>query len=163
MYKLLLLILTFNISIANSEEIVAKENLIGSASFKYLLFNVYDAELYSEGEFSFDKPFALKLTYKRNLKGYDIAKRSIKEMKKLGLEDKDKIYSWGEKMKYSFPNVKENTVLTGYYYPNDKSKFTKDNKEIATIDDSDFGKWFFGIWLDKKTSRPDFRKKLLGN
>ena len=46
---------------------------------------------------------------------------------------------------------------------------SKENKEKMkalklTIDkiDKDFGKWFFGIWLNKNTSEPKLRKDLIG-
>jgi hypothetical protein len=36
------------------------------------------------------------------------------------------------------------------------------DKPIGNIDDAEFARAFFAIWLDPKTSEPSLRKQLLG-
>jgi hypothetical protein len=43
-------------------------------------------------------PLALKLTYKRNISGRDIAEASVKEIRNLGIADESRLRSWGEQM-----------------------------------------------------------------
>ena len=163
MHKLLIILLILVIPTQlKANNLILKNNLIGEANLKYYIWNVYDAKLYSIGEFSFDKPFALSLIYNREFQGNKIADRSIKEMQKIGLKDKKKISKWQEQMRDIFPDVDKGNVISGIYKPNEPTIFLKDKKEIGTIEDPDFGKWFFGIWLDEKTSEPEFRTKLLG-
>ena len=61
-----------------------------------------------------------------------------------------------------FPDVENGTILTGVYYPNNKTVFYRDDGEIGTITDIEFGKWFFNIWLGEKTAFPKMRADLLG-
>ena len=48
---------------------------LGQSSLYYLFWHIYDIELFIDGDFSFDKPFRLTLTYQRDFEGYEIAKR----------------------------------------------------------------------------------------
>lgn len=160
--SLILVIMFLSFSL-KAENLISEKNLVGSANLSVLFLNIYDAKLYSKSNFSFEKPFALSLTYNRNFKGKNIAKRSIKEMKKIGLKDEDKIQRWQEAMNEIFPNVKKGDEIIGYYKPDSLTKFTHNGNEIGIVEDKDFSKWFFGIWLDENTSQPEFRKKLLGN
>ena len=108
-----------------------------------------------------DKPFALKLTYHKSLKGTSISQRSVVEIKKLGFNDDDTINSWHKFMEKTFPNVHKGDVITGVYNRNKQTVFYYNNEEVGRISDPEFGYWFFGIWLHKNTSEPKFRKRLL--
>ncbi len=116
--------------------------------FSYYFWDVYTGELYApEGEYANQPPFALKLTYQRDLEGKKIAQRSIDEMKKQGDLSADDSDKWLSLMNSIFPDVSEGDVITG----------------IATKDGRVFTQRFFDIWLSDKTSEPKFRKKLLGS
>jgi hypothetical protein len=136
---------------------------IGSSKFKVLFWHVYDATLYSSKEnFSFDDPFALKLEYKRNFDGEKIAERSAEEIRKIGFNDEVRLAGWFSQMKEIFPDVSKGSYITGVYKPEGSTIFYKNNKKIGEINDKEFGRWFFGIWLNKNTSEPKLREKLLG-
>jgi len=142
---------------------VDDQKLVGQGKLNYYFWHIYDASLYSaNGEFSFDKPFALKLDYKRKLYGDKIADRSAEEIKQLGFDDDSKLAAWRAQMKDIFPDVDDGTSITGYYTPDKPTVFYKNNKKAGVIQDPEFGEWFFGIWLDKNTSEPKLRKALLG-
>jgi hypothetical protein len=147
--------------ISNAE--IANKKLIGQGSLHYYVWHVYDVKLYSsDGEFSFDKPFSLQLEYKRKLYGDKIADRSTEEIRDLGFTDEIKLAAWHAQMKDIFPDVNDGVNLTGFYTPNEPTIFYKNDQKVGAIKDPEFGKWFFGIWLDKNTSEPKLRKKLLG-
>lgn len=136
---------------------------IGQAKFNYLLWHVYDAVLHSsEEKFSFDKPFALELNYKRKLYGKKIAESSAEEIRNLGFTDELKLAGWYSQMLKIFPDVDNGTSITGIYKPNGITVFYKNDEKIGEVNDLEFGKWFFAIWFDEKTSQPEFREKLLG-
>ncbi|MAI08294.1 MAG: hypothetical protein CMF61_04980 [Magnetococcales bacterium] len=135
---------------------------VGKALYTFMFWDVYDAELLTEdGAWSMDKPFALKLTYHKSLKGTSISQRSVVEIKKLGFNDDDTINSWHKFMEKTFPNVHKGDVITGVYNRNKQTVFYYNNEEVGRISDPEFGYWFFGIWLHKNTSEPKFRKRLL--
>lgn len=136
---------------------------VGSARMTYMFWDVYDAALYApQGRWSADHPFALKLTYLRNLDGQKIADRSIKEMRAQGYDNDIKLAQWHTQMSAIFPNVKEGDVITGIFTANKQSVFFDGAREIGRIQDPHFGQRFFDIWLSTKTSEPELRTALLG-
>jgi len=157
----------FTITMANAnmvaKEFVPKADIVGQVRMKYMMLNIYDATLYApSGQWSFSQPFALELHYLISLKGSAIAKRSIDEMQNLGLHDSDTQQKYYDQMAKIFPNVQSGDVITGLCDKNGHSIFYLNNKKIGQIDDPDFSKYFFGIWLNEKTSEPKLRRQLLG-
>lgn len=145
------------------QKAVPNAQISGTARYSYYIFDVYDATLYApKGKWSLHEPFALSLKYLRTLDGQKIAKRSAEEMRAIGFSDEVTLASWYSQMVQIFPDVDKGTVLTGVYYPNNKTEFYKGKTLIGTVKDPRFGKWFFGIWLSKRTTEPDFRQALLG-
>ena len=141
---------------------VPDATIVGQSRLTFLLWDVYDATLYaSNGNWSESEPFALELNYLRALKGELIAQRSSEEIKKLGFNNPIKMNQWLKKMESIFPDVKENSVVTGIYLPNEAAIFYLDANFIARIDDPEFALWFFRIWLSEQTSEPKMRKELL--
>jgi hypothetical protein len=155
-------LLFLSIPLISNAEMTSKK-LISQGSLHYYLWHVYDVKLYSnDGNFSFDKPFSLRLEYKRKLYGDKIADRSTEEIRGLGFKDEIKLAAWHAQMKDIFPDVNDGVSLTGSYAPDEPTIFYKNDQEVGAIKDPEFGKWFFGIWLDEKTSESKLRKKLLG-
>lgn len=136
---------------------------VGQARMTYLFWDVYDATLYApKGKWQEGKPFALQLSYMRNLEGKKIADRSAEEIRGQGFTDEVKLATWHAQMRQIFPDVDKGVSLTGVYTEDGSTIFYRDSTEIGRVKDPDFGKAFFGIWLNKKTSAPDLRRKLLG-
>ena len=108
------------------------------------------------------QPFALKLSYLREIEGKKIADRSIEEMRDQGIQDEVKLATWHSQMRNIFPDVDAGINLTGISTDKGEAVFYKDNLEIGRISDPQFSKAFFDIWLNEQTSAPDLRRKLLG-
>ncbi|AXT39398.1 hypothetical protein D1814_12285 [Alteromonas sp. BL110] len=147
----------------NINEYVPNAKLVGKGMFSYYFWDVYTGELFaSGGEYDNQPPFALRLTYQRDLEGKKIAERSIDEMKKQGdiaAEDADK---WLSLMERIFPDVSEGDVITGIATKEGTSVFYVNGEKADEISDKTFTQRFFDIWLSDETSEPKFRKKLLG-
>ncbi len=136
---------------------------VGQGRLTYLMWDVYDAALFApQGTWKKDQPFALQLSYLRKIEGKKIADRSVEEMRGQGIADEVKLATWHTQMRKIFPNVDEGITLTGVYTQKGETVFYKDSTEIGRIQDAEFSKAFFGIWLNEKTSAPDLRRKLLG-
>lgn len=135
---------------------------VGESSLHYLFWHVYDISLDANEDFTFKKPFALNLSYKMNFNSDEIASRSVDEIVKLGFKDYERLEKWHLAMKNVFPDVSDGVTLSGLYKPNQPTSFYKNNEFIGTVNDPEFGKWFFGVWLDEKTSEPKLRRQLLG-
>jgi len=135
----------------------------GGGELRWFGLPIYKGYLWSDApEFSPARPFALDLTYKRSLDGEKIAERSVEEIAKLGYGSAEQRARWGDEMRRIFPDVKRGDRLIGVSLPGRGAQFFHNGRPIGTIDDPAFARAFFGIWLDPKTSRPDFRRLLLG-
>jgi Chalcone isomerase-like len=138
----------------------------GAGELTFLGLSIYDAHLYrnagAQGECAPDEPFALQLIYKRRLYGERIAARSVEEMTKLGFGTAEQRARWGELLKQMLPDVSDGDSLTGVNVPMRGVRFYQNGKPIGTIEDREFARAFFGIWLDPRTSEPALRKQLLG-
>jgi Chalcone isomerase-like len=115
----------------------------GNGQFRRFGFLVYEATL----------------DYKRTLAGAAIADASVKEMRALGA-DEAALKRWGEQMTRIFPNVKEGDSIIGQYEPG-VARFYFNGRLVGEVAEADFARWFFGIWLDAKTSAPELRAALL--
>jgi len=137
--------------------------LQGGGELTFFGFAVYDGWYWSPVRgFSLEHPLVLDLHYKRNLDGDAIAARSVEEIAKLGLGTQEQRRRWGEAMRRLFPDVARGDRLTGVSLPPGTARFFHNGRPIGEIDDRDFARAFFGIWLDPRTSRPEYRKRLLG-
>lgn len=172
--KIFIMLLFFALlaPVASYADIPQVQHYIGEASkkgagrLKYLVWDVYDATLYSSyssnESFNINKPFALKLDYLIALKGNDIAERSIKEMRGQGFEDEEKLERWQAQMKNIFPDVESGESIIGIRDIKGNSIFYKNTTKIGQVNDPEFTKVFFDIWLGQDTSHPYLRQQLLG-
>ena len=136
---------------------------IGDGVLTYLFWDVYRATLYAPGAgWRADAPFALSLAYLRDLKGRDIAERTISEIRDQGFGDETKLAAWFVRLAALLPDVAEGDSLTAVRDTAGRTVFYSDAHRIGVIDDPAFGQRFFDIWLGKKTSEPKLRRALLG-
>ena len=125
---------------------IANAEIVGKGRLTFLIWDAYDATLYApNATWDTDRPFALTLHYLRQIKGEDIAERSIMEMESQGYTDSEKLKQWYEQMLDIFPNVEKGTELTGIYQSDSTTVFYEGTNEIGHILDPHFGKHFFNI------------------
>lgn len=136
---------------------------VGTGRLTVMVWDVYDATLYApRGTYDAGRPFSLKLKYLREIKGSDIAQTSVQEMRRLGLTDEQKLNGYYKQLVSIIPDVDKHTELTGIYTASGETVFCKGHKEIGRVTDKNFGRYFFGIWLDEQSTAPDLRRRLLG-
>jgi hypothetical protein len=135
----------------------------GGGEMTFLGLSIYDGWFWAPShEWKLDAPFAIDLHYHRKLGGMLIAERSVSEIEKLGLGTPEQLKRWGEAMGRLFPDVASGDQITGLFLPPGIVRYFVNGKPLGEIVDPSFARAFFGIWLDPKTSRADFRKTLLG-
>lgn len=132
----------------------------GTGNFRRFGFLVYEATLWAGGEDPARPPLALRLTYKRNIAGKDIAEASVKEIRNLGIADEAQLQRWGERMLQIFPDVRPEDRILGVHTAEGAS-FLYNDRLLGRVDDPAFARAFFAIWLDPKTSAPELRAALL--
>ena len=160
---LAMLLATTSYALEPVNSFITEAKRVGQGRLTYLFWNVYDAVLYApNGVWEPNKPFALQLSYLRAINGKKIADRSIEEIRKQGFTDEVKLATWHTQMRKIFPDVDEGISLIGIYTATGDTVFFKNNTELGRMNDAEFSRLFFGIWLSEKTQAPELRKKLLG-
>lgn len=137
--------------------------LQGGGEFTFYGISVYDGWYWSHARgWPHDAPYALDLHYRRSLQGARIAARSVEEIAQLGYGAPEQRARWGALMAKIFPDVTRGDRLTGVYTGSGAVRYFHNDRPIGEIAEPGFARAFFGIWLDPRTSRNDFREKLLG-
>jgi hypothetical protein len=137
--------------------------LLGSGRMTWYGLHIYDAALWTPGQrFDFSSPFALAIRYTRDFKGKRIAERSALEIERLGFEDAERLARWSAQMERIFPDVRAGESLIGVYQPGAGAQFYHQERLAGRIDDPEFARAFFSIWLDPRTREPRLRERLIG-
>jgi chalcone isomerase-like protein len=145
------------------EEHIPNAQMVASGRLSVFLFDVYDASFYTvNGKREVQPPFALKLSYLRDIDGEKIADQSAEEIRNQERVDELTLADWHSQMRSIFPNVKKGDSITGIYKTTNECSFYKNNGFIGKINDGQFCEVFFDIWFGEKTSAPALRNKLIG-
>jgi hypothetical protein len=109
------------------------------------------------------QPLVLELEYLRAFRATDIARRSIEEMRGIGAFTDAQAERWQRDLAALLPDVAPGDRLLGVHRPGQGARFYGGDKDLGMIEDPQFSRLFFGIWLDPKTSEPGLRQALLGS
>lgn len=148
-------------------EVAALQGVVPGAPVRLRVwgFEVYDARLWTPRGFRHRQatqfPFALELQYLRRLEGAAIASRSIDEMRRVGSFTDAQAQRWLAAMRELFPSVRAGERITGINWPGVGAEFWVNGRRAGAVNDPDFARLFFGIWLDEGTSEPQMRAQLL--
>jgi len=138
---------------------------LGEGDLRWWGFRIYHARLIGEHvPTEGNEPFALELTYYRSISRDRIVEASIDEMKRLfgnALPARQQ-EQWRQVLERCFVDVREGDQLTGVYLPGHGVRFYRGAQLLADIDDQNFARAFFAIWLDPRTRDADLRAHLLG-
>lgn len=147
---------------------VPQVRLAGQGSFRWFGLKIYDAQLWVgaqgiDANAPLMSKLVLELRYARSLQGAKIAATSQQEMQKLGLGTAQQRADWQARMEDIFPDVRDGTHLSGVFLPDQGARFYLNGRAIGEIMDAEFGRAFFAIWLDAKTTDPTLRSALLAD
>ncbi|MGB7481528.1 MAG: chalcone isomerase family protein [Burkholderiaceae bacterium] len=147
---------------------IEQARLAGEGEFRWFGLSIYRARLWVgragyRAEVPAGSKFALELRYARALEGARIARSSEEQMRALGLGSAAQRAAWLARMTELFPDVQADTRIVGVHLPQLGARFYLNGKLLGEVADPDFGRAFFAIWLDPKTSAPDLRDALLQN
>ena len=142
----------------NADELQEPMWTWGTGQYRHFGFLVYEATL-EAGADPQNPPLKLRLDYKRALAGKNIAKASVKEMRRV-VDDESLLTEWGTQMERIFPDVESGDHIIGHYNT-DGAVFSQDNRMLGQIRDPEFARAFFAIWLGPQTSAPKLRAALL--
>ncbi|APV48499.1 hypothetical protein BWI17_01630 [Betaproteobacteria bacterium GR16-43] len=136
---------------------------LGEGRLRFLAIHVYDSSVWTSAPTAYtpNDLFALEIRYAISIKGKALSDRSLKEMKGLGYTDEAKRARWEAEMDRVFPDLRPGDRIVGVNVPGKGARFYGQDKFLGAIDDPEFARAFFGIWLDDKTSEPSLRAKML--
>lgn len=150
---------------AHVRKYAADMRLAGQGKLTWFGFHVYDAALYAPARFDTANAsahaFVLELTYARKLDGKSIAEASRDEIERMGFGTAAQRARWLDRMQRLFPDVTKGQRLAGVNVPGSGARFYFDGRFIGSIDDPEFARAFFAIWLDERTRAPQLREGLL--
>jgi hypothetical protein len=135
--------------------------LQGQGRLTFWGFDVYDARYYVADPRG-QNGFALEIHYVRSFKGIDLAKRTIDEMTRQGVSEKQRSI-WLQSLEKIFPDIASGDTLIGLHLPDKGTLFLHNGKPVGDIPGDAFAKAFFGIWLDERTSVPKLRSALIAS
>jgi len=134
---------------------------VGKGQFKVAFWKLYDIVLFApQGHYNASQPFALELTYSRQLKGKLIAEKSIELIKKQGVDNQEILKNWQAQLTTLIPDISKGDVLTGVK-TDDGMLLYLNNIELGKLEDHTLSICFFNIWLGEDTTAPKLREKLL--
>ncbi len=150
---------------ANWQDEVPGARIIGTGDFSVFGFDVYNARLWSAAQPLVEgQPFALELIYLRRISRDDLVEASVDEIKRLAGSSISpaQLAVWQTQMQQAFVDVRAGTRITGVYLPGQGARFFVGQQLQHEIDDPQFARAFFDIWLSPRTRSPELRQQLLG-
>lgn len=144
---------------------IAEVKLIGQGEFCIMGFCLYHAQLLAQRpQEGFTAPFALSLTYKRNIKGSRLVDAGIDEIRRQASTPVpvETLNAWRADMTRAFPDVAPGDEICGVFIPHKGVRFYSNGTLRSEIDDPGFAEAFFNIWLAPNTRASSLRRALLG-
>jgi len=132
----------------------------GSGEMRFFGFRLYRATLWVAGNSIDTAPFALTLNYQRDISRQQLVNSSVDEMRRTGTPEAT-AEKWRTDLERVFPDVREGDRIIGMHLPGVGARFYHQGKITGEVNDPEFSRRFFAIWLDPKTRSPDVRALLL--
>ncbi len=121
---------------------------VGEASYSVLSVRLFNAELYAiGGTFSWERPFALALTYNRSARASTLINRSLREMSSRGAGNAAALAPLRAQFERCFTSVASGDRITGVSTSGETARFYHNGAERCEIRWPNFRRHFFGIWL----------------
>ncbi len=137
-------------------------NLIGKANYSFLIWDIYDAELYSnKNKFNPDK-FIVALKYNRQINKDRLVNETIEDIKEQKNINIAKYDSWKKLLNSVYKSTEKGKIFLAVKVNKSEAVFFYDGKLLHKSNDMEFNELFFNIWLRKNSKNPEFTRKLLG-
>ena len=141
----------------------ASSHLVGEARFRLLIFDIYHAELFAPGgRYDGAAPYALRLSYMRDVSKQTIVNTSVDEMRRQGSYSESGLADWAHWMGQYFPDMQNGDEATMVALSNGGMELYHNQVKIGQSDDPAFTDAFFAIWLSDNALKPDLSRQLRG-
>lgn len=138
-------------------------HLVGEARFRLFFFDIYHAALFApDGRYDGTAPYALKLSYLRDVSSQTITETSLDEMRRQGVNDAARLAEWAGWMEQNFPDMQNGDEAVMVALADGGMAFYHNQIKRGQTDDPAFTKAFFAIWLSDNALKPDLGRRLRG-
>lgn len=121
---------------------------MGEAAYSVPSVRLFNAELYADGgTFSWERPFAISLTYDRSARASTLINRSIREMSSRGGGNAQALAPLRTQLERCFTNVSQGDRFTGVSTGPETAVFYHNGAQRCEVRWPNFRRHFFGIWL----------------
>lgn len=121
---------------------------VGEAAYTVLSVRLFNAELFADGgTFSWERPFALSLTYDRSAQASLLINRSIREMSSRGAGTAQQLAPLRTQLERCFSSVSRGDRFTGVSTGQETATFYLNGAQRCEVRWPNFRRHFFGIWL----------------
>ncbi|MDN7124201.1 chalcone isomerase family protein [Pseudidiomarina sp. 1APP75-32.1] len=136
---------------------------VGSTRLSVWFWDVYDAELLTDsGNYKDYDRRALRLSYLREIEAADLVDTTKEEWQRLGIEITPTHQQWLAKLNRIWPDVQAGDCLMLVENAQGQSQFFNTDKELGTIESSEFTDDFLAIWLSPDSRFKEERNELIG-
>lgn len=140
-------------------------NMIGSASFRFMFWSIYDAELYTEQpvfDFEAFPEFILNLDYQRGFSSEQIIKETEKQLTILNQTSIEDMNAWLAQLENILVDVDKGDRISLYVDENRHSSFFFNGSFLGQIEEESFSRNFSSIWLARNDRYSEFSQELTG-
>ncbi len=140
-------------------------NMVGSASFRFMFWSIYDAELYAEQpvfDFEAFPEFILNLDYQRSFTSEQIIQETEKQLAVLNQTSIEDMNAWLGQLDVFLVDVEKGDRISLYVDENRHSSFYFNGSFLGQIQDESFSRNFSSIWLARNDRFAEFSQELTG-
>jgi hypothetical protein len=137
--------------------------LVGEARFRLFFFDIYQAALLTpDGRYDGAAPYALRLSYMRDVSSQTIVDTSLDELLRQANGNESKLAEWADWMGQYFPDMKNGDEAVMVALTNGGMALYHNQVKLGQMDDPAFTDAFFAIWLSDNALKPDLSRQLRG-
>ena len=138
-------------------------HLVGEARFRLFFFDIYHAALFApDGRYDGAAPYALRLSYMRDISSQTIVDTSLDEMRRQGSDSESRLAEWADWMGQHFPDMQNGDEAMMVALTNGGMALYHNQVKLGQTDDPAFADAFFAIWLSDNALKPDLSRQLRG-
>ena len=136
---------------------------VGQATFTWLFWDLFDGALWSaDGNFTWEKPFALTLTYRTNFSAQELTEQTISELDRLTNWSDETLASFTGEVARCMADVGDGDRFTATGTIPDRVVLYLNGRQRCSLEKPGLRSQFFRIWLSGNSKFPAKSRQLTG-
>jgi hypothetical protein len=135
---------------------------VGAAEFRWLFWSLFDAALWSsDGRFSWERPFALSLTYRTGFTAAELTDSTMEEMTRLSGWPAADLAGFRAEVAACMADVGDGDRFTAAGPSADSVVLFLNGEQRCRLDRPGLRRAYFSIWLDENSRFPAKTRALI--